>query len=222
LNASFYVSHCNARGGIWSGTFVRCVANRLRLPPLVGYLVAGVLIGPFTPGFVANQGLAAQLAEIGVILLMFGVGLRFSLPDLLAVRATAVPGALGQMTLVTGLGLGLAYVLGWTLGAGIVFGLALSVASTVVVLRGLQDRHLVQTDAGRIAVGWLVVEDLAMVLVLVLLPALEGVLGGTQAARSPTRASPASLNPTICGARWELPWRNWSPSLSLCLWSDVG
>jgi CPA2 family monovalent cation:H+ antiporter-2 len=159
------------------------LANRLRLSPLVGYLVAGVLIGPFTPGFVANQGLAAQLAEIGVILLMFGVGLRFSLSDLLAVRATAVPGALGQMTLVTGLGLGLAYILGWTLGAGIVFGLALSVASTVVVLRGLQDRRLVQTDAGRIAVGWLVVEDLAMVLVLVLLPALEGVLGGTQAAQ---------------------------------------
>ena len=159
------------------------LANRLRLSPLVGYLVAGVLIGPFTPGFVADQGLAAQLAEIGVILLMFGVGLRFSLSDLLAVRATAVPGALGQMTLVTGLGLGLAYVLGWTLGAGIVFGLALSVASTVVVLRGLQDRRLVQTDAGRIAVGWLVVEDLAMVLVLVLLPALEGVLGGTQAAQ---------------------------------------
>jgi CPA2 family monovalent cation:H+ antiporter-2 len=105
------------------------LANRLRLSPLVGYLVAGVLIGPFTPGFVANQGLAAQLAEIGVILLMFGVGLRFSPSDLLAVQATAVPGALGQMTLVTGLGLGLAYVLGWTLGAGIVFGLALSVAS---------------------------------------------------------------------------------------------
>src|ERR1700730_9492713 len=121
------------------------LANRLRLSPLVGYLVAGVRIGPFTPGFVADQGLAAQLAEIGVILLMFGVGLRFSLSDLLAVRATDVPGALGQMTLVTGLGLGLAYVLGWTLGAGIVFGLALSVASTVVVLRGLQDRRLVQT-----------------------------------------------------------------------------
>ena len=120
------------------------LAHRLRLSPLVGYLVAGVLIGPFTPGFVADQGLAAQLAEIGVILLMFGVGLRFSLSDLLAVRATAVPGALGQMTLVTGLGLGLASVLGWTLGAGIVFGLALSVASTVVVLRGLQDRRLVR------------------------------------------------------------------------------
>jgi monovalent cation:H+ antiporter-2, CPA2 family len=196
------------------------LANRLRLSPLVGYLVAGVLIGPFTPGFVADQGLAAQLAEIGVILLMFGVGLRFSLSDLLAVRATAVPGALGQMILVTGLGLGLAYVLGWTLGAGIVFGLALSVASTVVVLRGLQDRRLVQTDAGRIAVGWLVVEDLAMVLVLVLLSSLESVLGGTAQVADTGIAS--FFEPTICGARWELPWRNWSPSLSLCLWSDVG
>jgi monovalent cation:H+ antiporter-2, CPA2 family len=159
------------------------LANRLRLSPLVGYLVAGLLIGPFTPGFVADQGLAPQLAEIGVILLMFGVGLHFSLSDLLAVRATAVPGALGQMTLVTGLGFGLVYIPGWTLGAGIVFGLALSVASTVVFLRALQDRRLAQTDAGRIAVGWLVVEDLAMVLALVLLPALEGVLGGTQAAQ---------------------------------------
>src|SRR3954451_24514923 len=111
------------------------LANRLRLSPLVGYLLAGVLLGPFTPGFVADQALAPQLAEIGVILLMFGVGLHFSLKDLLAVRAIAVPGALGQITLVTLLGLGLAHLLGWSWGAGVIFGLALSVASTVVVLR---------------------------------------------------------------------------------------
>ena len=156
------------------------LANRVRLSPLVGYLAAGVIIGPFTPGFVADQGLAPQLAEIGVILLMFGVGLHFSLSDLLAVRATAIPGALIQILLVTSLGFGLAHLLGWEAGGGIVFGLALSVASTVVAMRGLQERRLIQTDVGRNAVGWLVVEDVAMVLVLVLLPALAGALGGTQ------------------------------------------
>jgi CPA2 family monovalent cation:H+ antiporter-2 len=154
------------------------LAQRMRLSPLVGYLLAGVLIGPFTPGYVADQELAPQLAEIGVILLMFGVGLHFSLSDLMAVRAIAVPGAIGQIAVATLLGMALAWGLGWSMGAGIVFGLALSVASTVVLLRALQERRLVETEKGRIAVGWLIVEDLAMVLTLVLLPALSGVLGG--------------------------------------------
>ncbi|RUU02829.1 sodium:proton antiporter [Mesorhizobium sp. USDA-HM6] len=154
------------------------LANRFRIPPLVGYLVAGVLVGPNTPGFVADAGLANELAEIGVILLMFGVGLHFSLKDLLSVRAIAVPGAVVQIGFATLLGVGLAWLLGWSLGAGLVFGLALSVASTVVLLRAMQERRLIETERGRIAVGWLIVEDLAMVLALVLLPALAGVLGG--------------------------------------------
>lgn len=154
------------------------IANRLKLPVLVGYLLAGVVVGPFTPGYVADQELAPQLAEIGVILLMFGVGLHFSLKDLMAVRKIAIPGAVVQITAATVMGLGLALALGWSVGAGIVFGLALSVASTVVLLRALQERRLVETGRGKIAVGWLIVEDLAMVLALVLLPALSGVLGG--------------------------------------------
>jgi CPA2 family monovalent cation:H+ antiporter-2 len=154
------------------------LANRLRLSPLVGYLVAGVLIGPFTPGFVADQALARQLAELGVILLMFGIGLHFSLNDLLSVRKIALPGAVGQMALVTMLGFIVTQAIGWPIGAGVVFGLALSVASTVVVLRALQEKRQLETDGGRIAVGWLVVEDLAMILALVLLPAFAGVLGG--------------------------------------------
>ncbi|WP_406873375.1 YbaL family putative K(+) efflux transporter [Aminobacter sp. P9b] len=158
------------------------LANRFRVPPLVGYLIAGVLVGPNTPGFVADQELALELAEIGVILLMFGVGLHFSLKDLLSVRAIAVPGAVVQISFATVLGVGLAWMLGWSLGAGLVFGLALSVASTVVLLRALQERRMIETERGRIAVGWLIVEDLAMVLALVLLPALAGVLGGEQQA----------------------------------------
>jgi monovalent cation:H+ antiporter-2, CPA2 family len=154
------------------------VAQRIRLSPLVGYLLAGVLVGPFTPGFVADQDLASQLAEIGVILLMFGVGLHFSVKDLMKVRAIAIPGALGQMGAATLLGMGLAYLMGWSLVAGLVFGLALSVASTVVLLRALQERRILQTDRGKIAVGWLIVEDLAMVLALVLLPALAGAITG--------------------------------------------
>lgn len=154
------------------------IANRLRLPPIVGYLLAGVVVGPFTPGFVADQALATQLAEIGVILLMFGVGLHFSLKDLLSVRAIAVPGAVVQIGAATLLGVGLAVAVGWGVGAGLVFGLALSVASTVVLLRAMQERHLMETERGRIAVGWLIVEDLAMVLALVLLPALAGMFGG--------------------------------------------
>ncbi|MFZ5656969.1 MAG: YbaL family putative K(+) efflux transporter [Pseudomonadota bacterium] len=157
------------------------LAHRLRLSPLVGYLLAGVIIGPFTPGFVADPTLAPQLAEIGVILLMFGVGLHFSMRDLLDVRGIAVPGALVQIVFVTALGWLLALQFGWSHTAGIVFGLALSVASTVVVLRGLEERRLLDSQRGRIAVGWLIVEDLAMVLALVLLPALggrEGSLAG--------------------------------------------
>jgi CPA2 family monovalent cation:H+ antiporter-2 len=157
------------------------IAARLKLPPLVGYLAAGVIIGPFTPGFVADSSLASQLAEVGVILLMFGVGLHFSLDDLLSVRKIALPGAVAQITAATLLGLGAATMWGWTLGAGLVFGLALSVASTVVLLRALEDRGQLDSINGKIAVGWLVVEDLATVLVLVLLPALAAVLGGTNA-----------------------------------------
>ena len=148
------------------------VAHRLKASPLVGYLLAGVAIGPFTPGFVADRNIANELSEIGIILLMFGVGLQFSMHELLSVRAIAVPGAIAQIVLATALGIGLAKLLGWSLGAGVVFGVALSVASTVVVLRTLQERRLLDTERGRIAVGWLVVEDLAMVLVLVFLPAL--------------------------------------------------
>ena len=154
------------------------VAQRLRIQPLVGYLLAGVAVGPFTPGFTADPALAAELAEIGVILLMFGVGLHFSLKDLLSVAHIAVPGAVGQIAVATLMGAGLSWALGWTPIAGFVFGLALSVASTVVLIRALQDRHILDTDRGRIAVGWLIVEDLAMVLALVLLPALAVVTAG--------------------------------------------
>ncbi|MCA3600560.1 MAG: Kef family K(+) transporter [Methylobacterium sp.] len=154
------------------------LAQRFRLPPIAGYLVAGILVGPFTPGFVADQKLAVELAEIGVILLMFGVGLHFSLKDLLSVRAIAVPGALGQIAVATMLGMGLASMMGWGMGAGLVFGLALSVASTVVLLRALQERRQVETEKGRIAVGWLIVEDLVMVVTLVLVPPLAALLGG--------------------------------------------
>lgn len=154
------------------------IANRLRISPLVGYLLAGIAVGPQTPGFVADASLAQELAEIGVILLMFGVGLHFSLKELLSVRAIAIPGAVVQITIATVLGMGLAAAMGWSVGAGVVFGLALSVASTVVLLRALQERHLVSTPQGHIAVGWLIVEDLAMVLALVLLPPFAGLLGG--------------------------------------------
>jgi CPA2 family monovalent cation:H+ antiporter-2 len=154
------------------------VAVRLHLPPLVGYLLAGIVVGPFTPGFVADAHLAPQLAEIGVILLMFGVGTHFSIRDLVAVRRVALPGAFTQIIVATALGAGLASWWGWSLGAGIIFGLSLSVASTVVLLRALEDRNMIESSDGRIAIGWLVVEDLLMVLTLVLLPALAGVMGG--------------------------------------------
>ncbi|WP_026203776.1 cation:proton antiporter [Rhizobium giardinii] len=160
------------------------LADRLRLPPLVGYLVAGVLMGPFTPGLNADSNLAAQLAEIGVILLMFGVGLHFSASDLIAVRGIAIPGAIGQIILATLLGMGLCTLWGWSLGAGLVFGLCVSVASTVVLLKALEERNLVNSPNGRVAIGWLIVEDLAMVLTLVLLPIVAEVLGDGAAAHA--------------------------------------
>jgi CPA2 family monovalent cation:H+ antiporter-2 len=158
------------------------LAHRLKLPPLMGYLVAGIVIGPFTPGFVADQNIANQLAEVGVILLMFGVGLHFSLKDLLSVRAIAVPGALAQALIATPLGMAVGWALGWSFGAGVIFGVALSVASTVVLLRVLQERRLVETERGRITVGWLIVQDIAMVLVLVLLPGLTAFFHGLETA----------------------------------------
>ncbi len=154
------------------------VAHRLRLPLIAGYLMAGVILGPFTPGYVADQELASQLAELGVILLMFGVGLHFSLRDLMAVRAIAVPGAIGQIVVATLAGMALAFLLGWGIGAGVIFGLSLSVASTVVLLRAMQERDLMADPRGKIAVGWLIVEDLVMVVVLVLIPPLAGLMGG--------------------------------------------
>jgi CPA2 family monovalent cation:H+ antiporter-2 len=154
------------------------IAQRIRVSPLVGYLLAGVFMGPFTPGYVADQNIANELAEIGIILLMFGVGLHFSLKDLLSVKNIAIPGAIVQIAVATLLGIGLGEALGWSFGGGLVFGLALSVASTVVLLRALQERRLVDSERGRIAIGWLIVEDLAMVLTLVLLPAIAGLLKG--------------------------------------------
>jgi CPA2 family monovalent cation:H+ antiporter-2 len=160
------------------------VAQRLRLQPLIGYLIAGIAIGPFTPGFIADQNVANQLAEIGIILLMFGVGLHFSLEDLLSVRAIAIPGAAAQVLVSAPLGMLLGWAMGWPAGAGLIFGIALSVASTVVLLRFLQERRLLDTERGRITVGWLIVQDIAMVLVLVLLPALTAVLKGLGTAPS--------------------------------------
>ncbi|SDP17226.1 Kef-type potassium/proton antiporter, CPA2 family [Ralstonia sp. 25mfcol4.1] len=155
------------------------LAERMKIPALVGYLVSGIIIGPGTPGFVADVHLAAQLSEIGVMLLMFGVGLHFSLSDLLAVKRIAIPGAVVQMAIATLLGMAIGWGWGWHWGTGLIFGLSLSCASTVVLLKALESRGVLETMNGRIAVGWLVVEDLATVLVLVLLPPLAGLLGGT-------------------------------------------
>ena len=157
------------------------IAQRLKIPPLVGYLFAGVAVGPFTPGYVADQALATELAELGIILLMFGVGLHFSLKDLLSVKAIAIPGAIVQIAVATVMGLGLAMLMEWKVSEGLVFGLALSVASTVVLLRALQERRLMETGRGRIAIGWLIVEDLAMVLALVLIPAFANLQTGNVA-----------------------------------------
>ncbi|RBQ36141.1 MULTISPECIES: YbaL family putative K(+) efflux transporter [Rahnella] len=163
-------------GGLVLAFLLGMLANRLRISPLVGYLAAGVLAGPFTPGFVADTSLAPELAEIGVILLMFGVGLHFSLKDLLAVKSIAIPGAVAQIAVATLLGMGLSSLMGWDLATGLVFGLCLSTASTVVLLRALEERQLIDSQRGQIAIGWLIVEDLVMVLTLVLLPAFSGML----------------------------------------------
>ncbi|MFZ2971540.1 MAG: YbaL family putative K(+) efflux transporter [Ferribacterium limneticum] len=163
-------------------------AERLKIPALVGYLAAGILIGPTTPGFVADMQIAAQLSEIGVMLLMFGVGLHFSLGDLMAVKRIAVPGAVVQMACATLLGMAVAWGWGWEWGHGLLFGLSLSCASTVVLLKALEARGVLDSMNGRIAVGWLIVEDLATVLVLVLLPPLAGILGGNASATAGDQA----------------------------------
>jgi monovalent cation:H+ antiporter-2, CPA2 family len=183
--------------GIGLAFVLGTLANRLRLPPLVGYLLAGVLVGPTTPGFVADPALAAQLADIGVILLMFGVGLHFSLKDLLAVRRIVIPGALAQMLVSALLGFGLARLIGWPIGSGVVLGLTLSVASTVVLMRALQDRHLLDSARGHLAVGWLVVQDLITVIVLVLLPPLAPLLGDGGGAAPDAAALATSLGITL-------------------------
>ena len=152
--------------------FFGLIVRRLGLSPIVGYLIAGVLIGPYTPGFVGDAKIASQLAEIGVILLMFGVGLHFSLKDLLAVRSLAIPGALAQSTAATLACMGLAVAIGWSWRSGLILGIAVSVASTVVMLRALLDQGIVETAEGHIAIGWLVVQDIVIVLVLVLVPAV--------------------------------------------------
>ncbi|MFU9138318.1 YbaL family putative K(+) efflux transporter [Erwinia tasmaniensis] len=162
-------------GGLVLAFIFGMLANRLRISPLVGYLLAGVCAGPFTPGYVADQNLAPELAELGVILLMFGVGLHFSLKDLMAVKAIAIPGAVAQIAVATLLGMGLSSVMGWPWLTGLVFGLCLSTASTVVLLRALEDRQMIDSQRGQIAIGWLIVEDLVMVLALVLLPAIAGM-----------------------------------------------
>ncbi|MFJ5362523.1 YbaL family putative K(+) efflux transporter [Pectobacterium sp. CHL-2024] len=168
-------------GGLVLAFLLGILANRLRISPLVGYLAAGVLVGPFTPGFVADTSLASELAELGVILLMFGVGLHFSLKDLMAVKSIAIPGAIAQIAVATLLGMGLSTMLGWSLASGLVFGLCLSTASTVVLLRALEERQLIDSQRGQIAIGWLIVEDLAMVLTLVLLPAFGDMIGAEHA-----------------------------------------
>ena len=173
------------------------VAHRLKLPPLVGYLIAGVAIG-IAPGVGADQNIANQLAEVGVILLLFGVGLHFSVQDLLSVRAIAIPGAVVQGLIAVPLGMAVGWSLGWSPAAGFIFGLALSVASTVVLLRMLQERRLVDTERGKITVGWLIVQDIAMVVALVLLPAITGLFEGEA---HPTRPS--------CCAKWPRSSASW-------------
>eukprot|EP01034_Spumella_vulgaris_P025744 gene25744-32233_t len=179
------------------------IAFRLGLPPLIGYLVAGVSVGPFTPGLIVDATIAPQLAEIGVILLMFGVGMHFSIRDLMRVRRIAVPGAIAQIALATAMGIGLAEFWGWTLGGGIVLGLALSVASTVVLLRALEERGILDSFNGRIAVGWLVVEDLVTVLVLVLLPPLASSLGGVTPDDAHGAADAASAAAAAATPLWQ-------------------
>ncbi len=185
------------------------VAARIGLSPIVGYLLAGIAVGPFTPGFVGDATLASELAEIGVMLLMFGVGMHFSPKDLWSVRGIALPGAIGQIVIATTMGAGLAAWWGWPLAEGLVFGLSLSVASTVVLLKALEARGRLATDNGRIAIGWLVVEDLVMVVVLVLLPALASLLGAAGAASPARSAAPpipgdAASSGTMATLAWTL------------------
>ncbi len=204
-------------GGLGLAFLFGALASRLRMSPIVGYLIAGVAVGPFTPGFVADQAIANELAEIGVILLMFGVGMHFSFRDLLAVRAIALPGAVVQIGAATLMGALLGRWMGWSWEAGIIFGLALSVASTVVLLRALEERGLVTSERGRIAVGWLIVEDIAMVFALVLLPALgdsigtrqDGASAGCRSAQSRSRS--ASRSPR---SRASSPSCTWSAAAS--------
>jgi len=181
-------------GGIVLAFILGAIANKFRLPPLIGYLCAGIVVGPHTPGYTADQALAPELAELGVILLMFGVGLHFSVKDLMAVKKIAIPGAIVQIGIATALGMLVAWGFDWSWGQGLVYGLALSVASTVVLLRALQERDLLESPQGRIAVGWLIVEDLAMVLTLVLLPAMAGLLGGSD---KPGAPSPGTMDVLI-------------------------
>ncbi|EMH4147293.1 Kef family K(+) transporter [Providencia stuartii] len=181
-------------GGLALAYLLGMIAQRLKISPLVGYLAAGVLAGPFTPGFVADTTLAPELAEIGVILLMFGVGLHFSLKDLMAVKTIAIPGAIAQIAVATLLGLGLSTLFGWGTFSGIVFGLCLSTASTVVLLRALEERQLIDSQRGKIAIGWLIVEDLAMVLTLILLPAAAAIMNSEQ----------ASLSELLIGLAWTI------------------
>ncbi len=159
--------------GLSAAFLLGLIAVKLRIPPIVGYLVAGILIGPVTPGYTADIGIANELSEIGIVLLMFGVGLHFSMKDLMEVKRIAIPGALAQMAAATAMGVLLAHCWGWSLASGILFGLSLSVASTVVMLRSLEDHSLIESTNGQIAIGWLIVEDLAMVLALVMIPALS-------------------------------------------------
>jgi CPA2 family monovalent cation:H+ antiporter-2 len=168
-------------GGFVLAFIFGALAHRARMPPLIGYMMAGIAMGPFTPGFHGDVALAQELADIGVILLMFGVGLHFSISDLMSVRRIVIPGALIEMTIVSSVGFALATFFGWKMGEGIILGLSLAVASTVVLMTALQERHLLDTRRGQIAVGWLVVEDVTMVLALVLIPALAGVLSGREA-----------------------------------------
>ena len=180
-------------GGIVLAFILGAIANKFKLPPLIGYLCAGIVVGPHTPGYTADQALAPELAELCVILLMFGVGLHFSIKDLMAVKKIAIPGAIVQIAIATALGMLVAWGFDWSWGQGLVYGLALSVASTVVLLRALQERDLIESPQGRIAVGWLIVEDLAMVLTLVLLPAMAGLLGGGEG-HGAQAASPSSMD----------------------------
>jgi len=194
-------------GGLGLAFVFGFLAVRLKLPAIVGYLLAGVVLSPFTPGFVADTGLAAQLAEIGIILLMFGVGLHFSIQDLLAVRRIAVPGAIVQILAATALGALVSHIWGWSWSTGLVFGLSLSVASTVVLLRALETRGTLASEDGRIAVGWLVVEDLITVLALVMLPALAGLgtsSAPTSAAHAVATGAAASTGSVLTTLAWTL------------------